>query len=71
MTRWLASADLRFGGPNAAQNVVVTDNLPLDAKKMIVQFLTPGCTYDAVQHRVTCSVASLAAGTSATFPVQV
>ena len=60
-----------FGGPNAAQNVVVTDNLPLDAKKMIVQFLTPGCTYDAVQHRVTCSVASLAAGTSATFQVQV
>jgi uncharacterized repeat protein (TIGR01451 family) len=60
-----------FGGPNAAGNVVVVDNLPLDSKKMVVQFLSPGCTYDAALHRVTCSVASLAAGTSVTFEVQV
>jgi hypothetical protein len=60
-----------FGGPNAAQNVVVTDDLPLDKKKMIVQFLSPGCTYDAALHRVTCSVATLAAGTAVTFQVQV
>lgn len=60
-----------FGGPNAAINVVVTDNLPLDSKKMTVQFLTPGCSYDQAQHRVTCTTASLAAGTAVTFQIQV
>jgi uncharacterized repeat protein (TIGR01451 family) len=60
-----------FGGPNAAANVVVSDALPLDSKKMIVQFLTPGCTYDQVLHRVTCTTASLAAGTAVKFEIQV
>ena len=35
------------GGPNAAQNVVVVDQLPLTNKKMVVQFLSPSCTYTA------------------------
>lgn len=60
-----------FGGPNAAANVVVTDNLPLDPKKIVVQFLTPGCTYDLSLHRVTCTTASLSAGTAVTFQIQV
>ncbi len=59
------------GGPNAAQNVVVVDTLPLDKKKMVVQFLSPGCTYDSVAHTVTCTTASLAAGTAVTFEIQV
>ena len=59
------------GGPNAAQNVQVVDVLPLDNKKMVVQFLTPGCTYSSSLHRVACSVATLPAGASATFEIQV
>ena len=59
------------GGPNDALNVVVTDTLPLDSKKMVVQFLSPGCTYTAVTHQVTCTAASVAAGTSVTFEIQV
>jgi uncharacterized repeat protein (TIGR01451 family) len=59
------------GGPNAAQNVRVLDVLPLDSKKMVVQFLTPGCAYNGSLHRVTCSVATLPAGASATFEIQV
>jgi uncharacterized repeat protein (TIGR01451 family) len=58
------------GGPNAAANVVVVDTLPLDNKKLIVQFLSPGCTYSAATHQVTCTVASLAAGTSVIFEIQ-
>ena len=49
----------------------MTDNLPLTAKKMVVQFLTPGCVYDAALHRVTCSTPTLAAGTEVTYEVQV
>ena len=59
------------GGPNAAQNVQVVDALPLDNKKMVVQFLTPGCAYSSGLHRVVCSVATLPAGASATFEIQV
>jgi uncharacterized repeat protein (TIGR01451 family) len=59
------------GGPNDALNVVVIDTLPLDSKKMIVQFLSPNCTYDATAHQVTCTTATLTAGTSVTFEIQV
>ena len=38
---------------------------------MVVQFLTPGCAYNGSLHRVTCSVATLPAGASATFEIQV
>ena len=33
------------GGPSDAQNVVVYDKLPLDAKKFVVQFVSPSCIY--------------------------
>jgi uncharacterized repeat protein (TIGR01451 family) len=59
------------GGPNAAQNVVVLDQLPLNPKKMVVQFLSPSCTYSADTHSVTCTTASLAAGASVTYEIQV
>jgi uncharacterized repeat protein (TIGR01451 family) len=59
------------GGPNAAQNVVVVDTLPLDNKKMIVQFLSPNCAYNPGTHQVTCTAATLPAGTSVTFEIQV
>lgn len=59
------------GGPSDAQNIVVTDNLPLTNKKMIVQFLSPGCTYDKPLHRVTCTTPTVPFGTSVQFEVQV
>jgi uncharacterized repeat protein (TIGR01451 family) len=59
------------GGPNAAENVVVFDQLPLTPKKMVVQFLSPSCTYTEGTHSVTCTTASLAAGASVTYEIQV
>jgi uncharacterized repeat protein (TIGR01451 family) len=59
------------GGPSDAQNVVVTDPLPLDKKKMVVQFLSPGCSYNSGAHTVTCTTATVPFGTSATFEIQV
>ena len=59
------------GGPSNAQNVVVVDPLPLDNKKVIVQFLTPGCTYDNPTHTVTCSAATVPFGTSVVFEIQI
>jgi uncharacterized repeat protein (TIGR01451 family) len=59
------------GGPSDAQNVVVTDPLPLTNKKMKVQFLTPGCTYSSAAHTVTCSTTALPFGTSVVFEIQV
>ncbi len=47
------------GGPSDAQNVVVTDTLPLDPKKFVVQYVSPNCVYKkvSVPHKVTCEVA--------------
>jgi uncharacterized repeat protein (TIGR01451 family) len=59
------------GGPSDAQDVVVVDTLPLTPKKLIVQFLTPGCTYSEGTHQVTCTTPTVPAGTSATFEIQV
>jgi uncharacterized repeat protein (TIGR01451 family) len=59
------------GGPSDAQNVVVTDPLPLTNKKMVVQFLSPGCTYDKPTHTVTCTTATLPFGTAVTYQIQV
>jgi uncharacterized repeat protein (TIGR01451 family) len=59
------------GGPSDARNVVVVDTLPLTAKKVVVQFMSPGCTYNAGTHRVTCVTATLAAGTAVTYEIQV
>lgn len=59
------------GGPSDAQNVVVVDTLPLTPKKLIVQFLSPSCSYSAATHKVTCSTATLPAGTAVTYQIQV
>ena len=61
-----------LGGPSDAQNVVVTDTLPLDAKKVKVIFVSQNCTYNKTTHKVVCTVAgALPAGQSATFVVDV
>lgn len=60
-----------LGGPNAAQNVRVVDQLPLNNKKLIVQFVTPGCVYNSNTHTVTCTTATLAAGAAVTYEIQV
>jgi uncharacterized repeat protein (TIGR01451 family) len=59
------------GGPSDAQSVVVVDTLPLTSKKLTVQFLSPGCTYSKPSHTVTCNAATVPAGTSVTFEIQV
>ena len=59
------------GGPSDAQSVVVVDTLPLTSKKLTVQFLSPGCTYAKSTHKVTCSAATVPAGSSVTFEIQV
>jgi hypothetical protein len=37
--------------------VVITDTLPLDPKRFVVQYVSPNCAYDMVTHTVTCRVA--------------
>jgi uncharacterized repeat protein (TIGR01451 family) len=61
-----------LGGPSDAQNVVVTDTLPLDPKKVKVIFVSQNCTYNKLTHKVTCNVAGpLPAGQSATFVIDI
>jgi uncharacterized repeat protein (TIGR01451 family) len=52
-------------GPNAAQNVAVTDTLPSRASFISA----PGCTYHGPTHTVTCEVASLAQGATVSFTI--
>lgn len=59
------------GGPSDALNVVTVDTLPLTSKKLIVQHLTPSCTYSKATHKVTCTTARLPAGTAVTYEIQV
>jgi len=59
------------GGPSDAQNVQVVDTLPLDPKKLIVQFMSPNCAYNMNTHRVTCTAATVPYGTSVSFEIQV
>ena len=59
------------GGPSDAQDVTVVDNLPLDAKKAVVQFISPQCTYDIPSHDVTCTADTIPAGATATFQIRV
>jgi hypothetical protein len=66
----LVTPNCGVGGPSDAQNVTVTDNLPLDAKKLVVQFVSPGCTYNKTLHSVTCNSATIPAGATATFVIQ-
>ncbi|NUT31600.1 MAG: DUF11 domain-containing protein, partial [Hamadaea sp.] len=58
------------GGPSDAQNIVVVDKLPLDAKKLVVQYVSPQCTYVAATHTVTCTAATVPAGASVTFVIE-
>jgi uncharacterized repeat protein (TIGR01451 family) len=62
-----------MGGPSDAQNVVVTDTLPLDPKKVKFVFASQNCTYTQATHKVTCNVAGgvLPAGQSATFIIDI
>jgi hypothetical protein len=59
------------GGPSDAVSVVTTDILPLDKKKMIVQILSPSCTYSGDTHTVTCTTLRIPAGTAVTYEIQV
>ncbi|MGH3362840.1 MAG: hypothetical protein ACRDOM_10330, partial [Nocardioides sp.] len=59
------------GGPSDAQDVVVVDTLPLTSKKLLVQHLSPSCTYDQAAHAVTCSRNTLPAGTAVVFDIEV
>jgi hypothetical protein len=58
------------GGPSDAQDIVVTDQLPLTAKKLVVQFVSPQCTYTKATHSLTCTVPTLPAGQSVSFVVE-
>ena len=61
-----------LGGPSDAQNVVVTDTLPLDPKKVKVIFVSQNCTYDKTAHNVVCNVVgALPYGQAATFVIDV
>ncbi|WP_332644775.1 COG1361 S-layer family protein [Aeromicrobium sp.] len=58
------------GGPSDAQNVQVVDILPLTSKKLVVQYVSPDCTYNKVAHKVTCSSASVPAGATVTYVIE-
>lgn len=58
------------GGPSDARTVLVVDTLPLDAKKLTVQFISPQCTYDKPTNKVTCIATNVPAGTAVTFVIE-
>jgi uncharacterized repeat protein (TIGR01451 family) len=58
------------GGPSDARDIVVTDHLPLDPKKMTVQFISPQCSYTVAIHTVVCSASNVPAGTSVSFVIE-
>jgi uncharacterized repeat protein (TIGR01451 family) len=58
------------GGPSDAKNITVTDTLPLNSKKLTVQFVSPQCTYTEATHTVTCTSPNVPAGTSVTFVIE-
>ena len=58
------------GGPSDARTVRVVDTLPLDARKMTVQYISPQCTYDKTTHKVTCTATNVPAGTAVTFVIE-
>ena len=59
------------GGPSDALDVVVVDALPSTPKKLVVEFVSEQCSYDAALHQVTCMEPVLASGDSVTFEIQV
>lgn len=58
------------GGPSDAQNVVVVDKMPLDAKKFVVQYVSEDCVYDLPTHTVTCTTAVLPTGSKVLHVIQ-
>ncbi|GAA1056851.1 hypothetical protein GCM10017608_11330 [Agromyces luteolus] len=58
------------GGPSDARDVVVTDELPLTAKKLVVQYISPQCSYDKAAHTVTCSASEVPAGATVSFVIE-
>lgn len=58
------------GGPSDAQDVTVVDTLPLDPKKLVVQYVSPQCTYDQATHTVTCTAPTVPAGATVTFVIE-
>ncbi|WP_400999245.1 hypothetical protein [Agromyces sp. GXQ0307] len=58
------------GGPSDAQDIVVVDDLPLTAKKLVVQYVSPQCTYDSAAHEVTCTAGTVPAGASVQFVIE-
>jgi len=58
------------GGPSDARNIVVTDVLPLTNKKLVVQFVSPQCTYTKATHTVRCTSTNVPAGASVTFVIE-
>lgn len=58
------------GGPSDAVTVVVDDTLPLTAKKMVVQYVSPQCTYTKATHSVRCTSDRVPAGSAVTFVIE-
>ena len=50
--------------------MTVVDTLPLDPKKLVVQFVSPQCTYTSATHTVRCTSANVPAGASVTFVIE-
>ncbi|WP_186315664.1 DUF11 domain-containing protein [Catellatospora sichuanensis] len=59
------------GGPSDAQNIVVVDKLPLKAKEVEVEYVSPQCSYAKEDHTVTCTAATLPAGVTVAFEIRV
>ena len=66
-----ATPNCGAGGPSDAQGITVTDKLPLDYKKVTVQFLSPQCTWTKATNTVVCTTATIPAGATATFVIEV
>lgn len=58
------------GGPSDARDVVVTDVLPLDARKLVVQYVSPQCTYTRATHTVRCTATNIPAGAQVQFVIE-
>jgi hypothetical protein len=58
------------GGPSDARNIVVTDVLPLTSKKLVVQYISPQCTYTAATNTVRCTSPNVPAGATVTFVIE-
>ena len=58
------------GGPSDARDIVVLDELPLNHKKFVVQYLSPQCAYDQSTHSVTCTAPVVPAGESVAFVIE-